>query len=210
MVVLVDNEERENEGDLIMAAEAVTPEAVNFMITQGKGLLCVPMTAEHARRLNFAPMVESNEDDFGTAFTVSCDATAEFGITTGISASDRSSTIKLLAQGGVAENFHRPGHVFPLMARDGGVLTRIGHTEAGSDLAAMAGFAPVGAIVEIIGQDGEMLRLPQLVGWCAERGIALSTIEKLREYRQAQQEAGVDITQRTDGSLFSIPKSSKK
>ncbi|WP_303733982.1 3,4-dihydroxy-2-butanone-4-phosphate synthase, partial [Corynebacterium kroppenstedtii] len=89
MVVLVDNEDRENEGDLIMAAEAVTPEAVNFMITQGKGLLCVPMTAEHARRLNFAPMVESNEDDFGTAFTVSCDATAEFGITTGISASDR-------------------------------------------------------------------------------------------------------------------------
>lgn len=126
-------------------------------------------------------------------------------ITTGISASDRAATINLLASGGVASNFHRPGHVFPLMAREGGVLTRIGHTEAGSDLAAMAGFAPVGAIVEIIGDDGEMLRLPQLVEWCAERGIALSTIERLRTYRQEQVAAGVAITQRPDGSPLATP-----
>ncbi|WP_035008821.1 3,4-dihydroxy-2-butanone-4-phosphate synthase [Corynebacterium jeikeium] len=210
MVVLVDDEDRENEGDLIMAAEAITPETVNFMITQGKGLLCVPMTAEHARTLNLAPMVERNEDDFGTSFTVSCDAIADFGITTGISASDRAATINLLASGGVASNFHRPGHVFPLMAREGGVLTRIGHTEAGSDLAAMAGFAPVGAIVEIIGDDGEMLRLPQLVEWCAERGIALSTIERLRTYRQEQVAAGVAITQRPDGSPLATPLTSVK
>ena len=210
MVVLVDDEDRENEGDLIMAAEAITPEAVNFMISEGKGLLCVPMPVEHARTLKFAPMVERNEDDFGTSFTVSCDATADFGITTGISASDRASTISLLASGGVATNFHRPGHVFPLMAREGGVLTRIGHTEAGSDLAAMAGFAPVGVIVEIIGEDGEMLRLPQLVGWCADRGIALSTIERLRTYRQEQVAAGVEITQRLDGSPFTTPLSTVK
>ncbi|WP_454978657.1 3,4-dihydroxy-2-butanone-4-phosphate synthase [Corynebacterium propinquum] len=200
MVVLVDDEDRENEGDLIMAAEAITAESVNFLISEGKGLLCVPMTAEHARTLNLAPMVERNEDDFGTSFTVSCDATADFGITTGISAADRATTIKLLATKGLANNFHRPGHVFPLVSREGGVLTRIGHTEAGCDLAAMAGFAPVAAIIEIIGDNGEMLRLPQLVRWCTERGIALSTIECLRTYRQNQIAAGVDITQRPDGT----------
>ncbi|WP_136088793.1 3,4-dihydroxy-2-butanone-4-phosphate synthase [Auritidibacter ignavus] len=151
-----------------------------------------------------------NEGDFGTSFTVSCDATADFGITTGISPSDRAATINLLASGRVASNFHRPGHGFPLMAREGGVLTRIGHTEAGSDLAAMAGFAPVKAIVEIIGDDGEMLRLPQLVEWCAERGIALSTIELLRIYRQEQVAAGVAITQRPDGSPLATPLTSVK
>ncbi|KAB1504401.1 3,4-dihydroxy-2-butanone-4-phosphate synthase [Corynebacterium sp. 320] len=211
MVVLVDDEDRENEGDLIMAAEAMTPESVNFMITHGKGLLCAPMTAEHAAQLNFAPMVHSNEDDFGTAFTVSCDATADFGVTTGISAADRATTISLLASGGTASSFHRPGHVFPLIARHGGVLARIGHTEAGSDLAAMAGFSPVAAIIEIIGDDGEMLRLPELVDWCGKHNISLSTIERLRTYRQAQVEAGVDITQRPDGSaLAGLPVSAKE
>ena len=202
MVVLVDDEDRENEGDLIMAAEMVSPTDVNFMITQGKGLLCVPMPESRAEELGLDPMVLRNEDDFGTAFTVSCDATAEFGITTGISADDRATTINLLATKGVASNLHRPGHIFPLLAREGGVLTRIGHTEAGSDLAAMAGFAPVGAIVEIIGEDGTMLRLPELLPWCEQHGIAISTIERLRAYRKEQVTAGVRIDQRPDGSIL--------
>ena len=139
---------------------------------------------------------------FGTAFTVSCDATAQFGITTGISAADRATTIELLAHGGCAHDFHRPGHVFPLLACEGGVLTRIGHTESGSDLAAMAGLAPVGAIIEIIGNNGEMLRLPQLIPWCEKHNIAISSIEKLRAYRQEQVDADVAITQRSDGTLL--------
>ena len=200
MVVLVDDEDRENEGDLIMAAEAATPEAINFMITQGRGLLCMPMPANHAQRLNLHPMVKTNEDDFGTAFSVSCDATGDYGVTTGISASDRARTVQLLANGGNENDFHRPGHIFPLIAREGGVLTRVGHTEAGSDLAAMAGFSPVGVIIEIIGDDGEMLRLPQLVPWCKERGISISTIERMRDYRNEQVRAGVRIDQKPDGT----------
>lgn len=127
-----------------------------------------------------------NEGDFGTAFTVSCDATADHGVTTGISATDRATTIRLAALGGVHADFNRPGHVFPLIAREGGVLTRIGHTEAGCDLAAMAGLSPVGAIIEIVGDDGEMLRLPELVEWCARHEIRISTIERLRAHREAQ------------------------
>lgn len=186
MVVLVDDEDRENEGDLVMAAEKMTPEAVNFMITHGRGLLCMPMRQDRAAELGFTPMVVNNEDDFGTAFTVSCDATAAHGVTTGISAVDRATTIRLAALGGVHDDFNRPGHVFPLIAREGGVLTRIGHTEAGCDLAAMAGLSPVGAIIEIVGDDGEMLRLPELVKWCAHHDIRISTIERLRAYREAQ------------------------
>nr|VDG64201.1 3,4-dihydroxy-2-butanone 4-phosphate synthase / GTP cyclohydrolase II [Streptococcus thermophilus] len=200
MVVLVDDEDRENEGDLIMAAEAATPEAINYMITQGRGLLCVPMPASRAQQLNLHPMVHTNEDDYGTAFSVSCDATGNYGVTTGISASDRAQTVRLLASGGTEHDFHRPGHVFPLIAREGGVLTRVGHTEAGSDLAAMAGFSPVGVIIEILGDDGEMLRLPQLIPWCKERGISISTIERMREYREEQTRAGVRIDQRPDGT----------
>lgn len=186
MVVLVDDEDRENEGDLVMAAEKMTPEAVNFMITHGRGLLCMPMRQDRASELGFVPMVVNNEDDFGTAFTVSCDATADHGVTTGISATDRATTIRLAALGGVHADFNRPGHVFPLIAREGGVLTRIGHTEAGCDLAAMAGLSPVGAIIEIVGDDGEMLRLPELVEWCARHEIRISTIERLRAHREAQ------------------------
>ena len=124
MVVLVDDEDRETEGDLAAAAEVVTPQAVNFMISEGKGLLCVPMTSEHAQELKFNPMVDSNEDDFGTAFTVSCDATADYGITTGISASDRASTINLLAKGGRPTDFHRHGHVLLLNALNKGLPTQ--------------------------------------------------------------------------------------
>ena len=187
MVVLVDDEDRENEGDLVMAAEMITPEAVNFMITHGRGLLCMPMTQSRAAELGLAPMVDSNEDDFGTAFTVSCDATAQHGVTTGISARDRATTIRLAARGGSDADFNRPGHVFPLIAREGGVLTRIGHTEAGCDLASAAGLSPVAAIIEIVGDDGEMLRLPELVRWCASHGILISTIERLRAYRECEQ-----------------------
>ncbi|MFZ2272160.1 3,4-dihydroxy-2-butanone-4-phosphate synthase [Corynebacterium variabile] len=202
MVVLVDDEDRENEGDLVIAAEKITPEAVNFMITQGRGLLCMPMSAERAEQLELPPMVERNEDDFGTAFTLSCDATAEHGVTTGISAFDRATTIKLAAGEGDPGDLHRPGHVFPLIAKDEGTLARIGHTEAAVDLAKMAGLSPVAAIVEIVGESGHMLRLPELMPWCAEHGIAISTIERLREYRQAQVDAGVPVDRRLDGERF--------
>ena len=183
MVILVDDEDRENEGDLVMAAEAITPEAVNFMITHGRGLVCLPMSARRAEDLRLPPMVTRNEDDFGTAFTVSIDATAEHGVTTGISAADRATTIKLAAEDGSAADFHRPGHIFPLIARDGGTLVRTGHTEAAVDLAQLAGFAPVGVIVEIVGDDGEMLRLHELLPWAERHGLKISTIERLRDYR---------------------------
>lgn len=202
MVVLVDDEDRENEGDLIIAAEKITSESVNFMITHGKGLLCMPMSAERAAELDLPPMVARNEDDFGTAFTISCDATASHGVTTGISASDRAITISLGAKGGSADDFHRPGHVFPLIARDGGTLTRVGHTEAGVDLARMAGLEPVAAIIEIVGEDGEMLRFPDLIEWCAEHGLLMTTIECLREYRRKQIDAGVSIDRNLDGVTF--------
>lgn len=202
MVVLVDDEDRENEGDLVMAGERITPEAVNFMITQGRGLLCMPMSEARADQLGLPPMVQRNEDDFGTAFTVSCDATRDHGVTTGISAFDRATTIGLAAGNGTAADLHRPGHVFPLIAKDGGTLTRIGHTEAAVDLAQMAGLAPVAVIIEIVGDDGQMLRLPQLMPWCARHGIAITTIERLRGYRQAQTDAGVPMDRRLDGGTF--------
>ncbi|TKI62176.1 3,4-dihydroxy-2-butanone-4-phosphate synthase [Nocardioides jishulii] len=183
MVVLVDDEDRENEGDLVMAAECVTPEAVNFMITHGKGLLCLPMTAERARELDLPPMVTKNEDDFGTAFTVSIDATCDHGVTTGISARDRATTIVLAATTATSSDLNRPGHVFPLIAHPAGTLGRTGHTEAAVDLAVLAGLAPMGAIVEIVGDDGEMLRLPQLLPWAARHGFLVSTIERLRAHR---------------------------
>lgn len=182
MVVLVDDEDRENEGDLVMAAEAVTADALNFMITHGRGLVCLPMTAQRATELALPPMVSRNEDDFGTAFTVSIDASPVHGVTTGISAVDRATTITLAARNGSASDFHRPGHVFPLIAREGGVLERTGHTEAAVDLARLGGFTPVGTIVEIVGDSGEMLRLPELLPWAARHGLTISTIERLRDH----------------------------
>ena len=191
MVVLVDDEDRENEGDLVMAAEAITPQAINFMITHGRGLVCLPMSAERAQELDLPPMVARNQDDFGTAFTVSIDATSDHGITTGISASDRAATIKLAAGHGTAADFNRPGHIFPLVARAGGTLVRTGHTEAAVDLATLAGFAPMGVIVEIVGDHGEMLRLHELLPWAEKHGLKVSTIERLREYRLAQSQQSV-------------------
>ncbi|MGL5824853.1 MAG: 3,4-dihydroxy-2-butanone-4-phosphate synthase [Nocardioides sp.] len=181
LIVVVDDEDRENEGDLVMAADHVTPTAINFMITHGKGLVCVAMTCERASQLALPPMVARNEDHMGTAFTVSVDGTTAHGVTTGISAADRSTTIRLLVDGS-ANDLQRPGHIFPLIARDGGVLARNGHTEASVDLARLAGCSPVGVIVEIIGDSGEMLRLPDLVPFAMRHGLRITSIALLQDY----------------------------
>jgi 3,4-dihydroxy 2-butanone 4-phosphate synthase/GTP cyclohydrolase II len=182
MVVITDDESRENEGDLVMAAECVTPAAVNFMVTHGRGLICVPMTSERARTLGLAAMAPPR-DSFRTAFTVSVDA--RDGITTGISAYDRAATIERLADPSTRpEALTVPGHVFPLIARAGGVLERPGHTEAAIDLARLAGRAPVGVICEIMNDDGTMARVPDLTEYVARHGLVWCTIRDLIRYRQ--------------------------
>jgi 3,4-dihydroxy-2-butanone 4-phosphate synthase len=185
MVVVVDDEDRENEGDLIVAAEHVTPRIVNFMITHGRGLVCLALDERRAAELRLHPMVERNEDHQSTAFTVSIDGTPAHGVTTGISASERATTIHL-AVSGHADDLARPGHVFPLVARPGGVLERPGHTEASVDLARLAGCSPAGVIVEIIGPDGEMLRLDGLREFAARHDLVLTSIEALVRLRAEQ------------------------
>jgi 3,4-dihydroxy 2-butanone 4-phosphate synthase / GTP cyclohydrolase II len=185
MIVLVDDEHRENEGDLIVAAETVTPEIVAFMMSECRGLICAPVAAAGLDRLGLPQMVEHNAESMGTAFTVSVDAAGTHGVTTGISAADRATTIRLLADpAATAADFVRPGHVFPLRAREGGVLTRPGHTEAGVDLARLAGLRPAAAIVEIAGEDGVMLRLPELVPFARKHGLSIISIEDLAAYRR--------------------------
>ncbi|MER0242067.1 bifunctional 3,4-dihydroxy-2-butanone-4-phosphate synthase/GTP cyclohydrolase II [Streptomyces sp. HSW2009] len=185
-VVVVDDENRENEGDLIIAAEKATPEVVAFMMSECRGLICVPLEATTIDRLDLPQMVEQNSEAMRTAFTVSVDAGPEHGVTTGISAADRAATIRLLANPhSTATDFVRPGHVFPLRARTGGVLARNGHTEAGVDLARLAGLRPAAAIVEIAGEDGAMLRLPELVPFARKHGLAIISIEDLIAYRAA-------------------------
>ena len=180
-VILVDDENRENEGDLLMPAATATPEWVNFMAREGRGLICVTLTGERAERLNLHPMVGSSTDPNGTAFTVSVDHRTN---STGISAFDRAATIAaLLDDAAVPADFRRPGHIFPLVARPGGVLRRAGHTEAGCDLARLAGFAPVGVICEIMGDDGEMSRLPDLLAFGERHGLKVGSIEALIAYR---------------------------
>lgn len=188
MVVVVDDEDRENEGDLVVAADHATPQVVNFMITHGRGLVCLSIDERRADDLRLDPMVARNEDHQSTAFTVSIDGTPAHGVTTGISASERATTIHL-AVTGRADDLARPGHVFPLVARPGGVLERPGHTEASVDLARLAGCSPAGVIVEIIGDDGEMLRLDELRVFAARHGLVLTTIEALRRHRLAESEA---------------------
>jgi len=185
LIVVVDDEDRENEGDLIVAAEFADAAAINYMITHGRGLVCVSVTEERAAELRLPPMVERNEDHNGTAFTVSVDAGPEHGVTTGISAPDRAKTIDLMLNG-TSEDLRRPGHIFPLIARPGGVLERPGHTEAAVDLARFAGLAPAGVIVEIILEDGTMARLPQLAEFARREGLVLTSIEKLREFAARQ------------------------
>ncbi|WP_165984492.1 bifunctional 3,4-dihydroxy-2-butanone-4-phosphate synthase/GTP cyclohydrolase II [Streptomyces sp. YIM 98790] len=187
-VVVVDDADRENEGDLIVAAEKITAETVAFMMSECRGLICVPMEAADLDRLRLPQMVDDNTESMRTAFTVSVDATARHGVSTGISAADRAATIRLLAEPAAGPgDFSRPGHVFPLRARKGGVLTRDGHTEAGVDLARLAGLRPAAAIVEIAGPDGTMLRLPELVPFARRHGLAVISIEDLIAYRTARE-----------------------
>lgn len=183
MIIVVDDENRENEGDLVMPAETVTPAAVNFMIRYGRGLVCAPVSAERARHLDLDLQVARNTESMRTAFTVSIDAREN--ASTGISASDRALCLQLLANPAIgAEAFNRPGHIFPLIAEDGGVFKRQGHTEAAVDLAKLAGFQPAGVICEIIKDDGEMARLPDLEIFAAEHGLKIISIADLLTYRK--------------------------
>ncbi len=182
MVVLVDEEDRENEGDLLFAAEFVTPEAINFMIRHARGLVCLTLTEERCRQLGISHMARDNKSPLGTNFTVSIEAAV--GVTTGISASDRATTIKAAVKKNAGpDDIVQPGHIFPIMARPGGVLVRAGHTEAGCDLAQMAGVMPAAVICEIIKEDGEMARLPDLIPFAKEHGLKIGTIADLIEYR---------------------------
>jgi len=186
MLVVVDDENRENEGDLLMAADKVTPEKVNFMISQGKGLLCAPLDLEIANRLDIPLMTNKSSDRQGTKFAVSIDVIE--GTTTGISAVERAKTIKALADPQAnASMFMRPGHIFPLIAERGGVLRRAGHTEAAADLAKLAGLSPVGAICEIIREDGEMARLDDLIPFAEKHNLKIITIEALIHWRRKKE-----------------------
>ncbi|MGE5769952.1 MAG: bifunctional 3,4-dihydroxy-2-butanone-4-phosphate synthase/GTP cyclohydrolase II [Betaproteobacteria bacterium] len=186
MVVLVDEEDRENEGDLVMAAEHVTPEAINFMAKHGRGLICLTLTEERCKKLGLVQMARNNKTQYGTAFTVSIEA-AE-GVTTGISAADRARTIQVaVAKGTTADDIVQPGHVFPITARPGGVLVRAGHTEAGCDLAGMAGLEPASVICEIMNDDGTMARLPELLEFAREHGLKIGTIADLIHFRAASE-----------------------
>lgn len=182
IIVVVDDEDRENEGDLLMAAEKVTPEAVNFMATYGRGLICMPIIGSRLDELQIGAMVTENTDRKGTAFTVSIDAHT---VTTGISAYERADTIKLVLDADARpDHFHRPGHIFPLRYQEGGVLRRAGHTEATVDLARLAGLYPAGVICEIMNDDGEMARVPDLMEFVAKHGLKIVTIADLIKYRK--------------------------
>jgi 3,4-dihydroxy 2-butanone 4-phosphate synthase/GTP cyclohydrolase II len=182
MVVVVDDEDRENEGDLTLAAEFVTPEAINFMARYGRGLICLTLTEERADHLRLFPMTQQNSSRFGTAFTETIEARE--GVTTGISAADRAHTIRTAIDAGANyTDLARPGHVFPLRARRGGVLVRAGQTEASVDLARLAGLNPSGVICEIMRDDGEMARIPDLIPFCREHGLLILTVAELIRYR---------------------------
>ncbi len=184
MIIVVDDKDRENEGDLVLAAEKVTPEAINFMITHAKGLVCVPMTRKRLSELGLGQMTESNTESMRTAFTVSVDADKKFGVTTGISPSDRAATVKVLIDPSTKpEDLSKPGHVFPIMAREGGVLRRTGHTEATVDLARLSGLYEAGVICEIIKDDGQMARGQDLFKFAKEYSLKIVTIEDLIQYR---------------------------
>lgn len=187
MVVVVDDDDRENEGDLIMAASKATPEAVAFMIRHTSGILCAPLLEEQASRLHLDPMVARNDAPMSTAFTVSIDY--KEGLTTGISAEERAATVQALTNSNVAaDHFVRPGHIFPLVARQGGVLVRSGHTEAGTDLAKLAGLEPVGLLAELVNDNGTVQRLPQLVEFSQKHNLKIITIADLIAYRQMREQ----------------------
>ena len=193
MVVVVDDDDRENEGDLIMAASKATPEQVAFMIRHTSGILCTPILEEQAKRLHLDPMVARNDAPMSTAFTVSIDY--KEGLTTGISAEERSATCLALTNSNVgAQDFVRPGHIFPLVARRGGVLVRSGHTEAGTDLAQLAGLPPVGLLAELVNDDGTVQRLPQLLRFAKDHALKIISIADLIAYRQQREQ----LVERTD------------
>src|SRR5947209_17832718 len=182
-VIVVDDPDREHDGDLVMAAECVTPEAVNFMAREARGLICVPLTGRRCDELGLPPMVVDNTAPHGTAFTVSVEARGR--VTTGISAHDRAETIKALVDPATQpEDLLRPGHTFPLRARDGGVLRRAGQSEAAVDLARLAGLQPAGVICEIMNEDGTMARMPQLAVFSAKHGIRIVSVAQLISYRR--------------------------
>ncbi|MHB8451476.1 MAG: bifunctional 3,4-dihydroxy-2-butanone-4-phosphate synthase/GTP cyclohydrolase II [Mycobacteriales bacterium] len=193
-VIVVDDADRENEGDLVMAAEKATPELVAFMMTQCRGLICVPMEGPALDRLELGQMVAYNTEHHGTAFTVSVDA--KDGITTGISAADRAQTIRLLADPtSSTADLVRPGHVFPLRAKEGGVLRRPGHTEAAVDLARLAGLCPAGAICEVVNEDGTMARLPELTAFAEQHGLAMVSIADLIAHRRRREKQIVAVAE---------------
>src|SRR3982751_2611228 len=186
MVIVVDDADRENEGDLIMAAEKVTPAAINFMARFGRGLICVPTTSERLKQLGIEQMVVQNRDTFKTDFQVSVDAA--HGISTGISAADRAATIRIMSDPtAIPEDLVQPGHVFPLRARPGGVLQRAGHTEATVDLVKLAGCRPIGVICEIMSDDGSMARLPELVKFAKKHRLKICTIADLIQFRRTRE-----------------------
>ena len=184
LVLVADDEARENEGDLIAAAEKVTPETINFMLVHGRGLICLTLTPERCEALGLPQMVDHNTEAHETAFTVSVDAAARFGVTTGISAADRATTIRVAIDPVVtASDLRRPGHVFPLRSRPGGVLQRVGQTEASVDLARLAGLFPAGVICEVLNPDGTMARRPELERFAAEQGITFITVAQIVAHR---------------------------
>ena len=188
MIIVVDDEDRENEGDLLMAAHHVTPEAINFMATHGRGLICMPITDEIGDRFNLNAMVEKNTEKLCTAFTVSVDGAGQHGVTTGISASDRAKTIQLMLNAkSTSADIVTPGHIFPLRAREMGVLRRAGHTEAAVDLARISGVEPAGVICEIMKDDGEMARVPDLIPFAKQHQLKMITIKALIAYRVKQE-----------------------
>ena len=205
IIIVVDDEDRENEGDLVVLAEKATPEAINFMITHGRGLVCVPMTEERVQELDLSLMVNHNTDRHGTAFTVSVDA---MDTTTGISAFERSSTVmQLIDPDRGPGDFRRPGHIFPLVAREGGVLRRAGHTEAAVDLARLCGAYPAGVICEVIKEDGTMARVPDLEKMSRQFGLKMITIQDLIEYRRQKEtliERVVSVQMPTDYGQFQM------
>ena len=189
MVVLVDDEQRENEGDLVCAAEFITPQIVNFMVTHARGMLCVPLESAACDRLELGPQGTVNTSQLGTAYTVSVDAHRRFGTTTGVSAADRATTIRLLADPATRpDDLVRPGHMHPLRAREGGVLVRTGQTEGSVDLCRLAGLRPAAAIIEIMNDDGTMARLPELVEFCRRHGLKMCKIADIIAYRMAREQ----------------------
>ena len=195
MVVLVDEEDRENEGDLLFAAEFVTPEKINFMAKHGRGLICLTLTEAHCKQLNLPLMVRDNGSPLGTNFTMSIEAAS--GVTTGISAADRSRTVQVaVGKNAKPADIVQPGHIFPLMAQNGGVLVRAGHTEAGCDLAQLAGLTPAAVICEILKDDGEMARLPDLIAFAQLHGMKIGTIADLIQHRSQHEKLVERVAQR--------------